>query len=243
VEVLEGCKSNKYFLGKEKKLMANHPDGSFNRDDLPEIKGASPDEAGKPNGSGGANETHMGGSVFDPARWKTTGDTRLDPNAKIRPATLSKVEVRKPPQDHFVRAHPDPAFNGIFPLYADSEAKRYDPYLIAPEIPLPPQVRVNVKQTRLAVAITDTARLFLWWVAQTGSEWHESGDNAILTAMARWVKVIPEGVGYRLEFPETNLPEPVFPDWPFGEYLARAFKDRYIAEIGHDVIRRLAGKR
>jgi hypothetical protein len=61
--------------------------------------------------------------------------------------------------------------------------------------------------------------------------------------MMRWVKVISDRSGYRLEFPEAVLPEPVFPNWLFGEYLARAFKDRYIDSLEHPVIKRLAGRR
>ena len=187
-------------------------------------------------------QLNSGGGVFDPARWKTPADSRLDPKAKIRPATFSRIEVKKPPPDHYVHVHPNPALNAVFPIYADSESKRYDPYLIAPELSLPHQARVNVKQTRLAVTVTDTGRLFLWYVSQTGSEFHEAGDNCILTAMERWVKVIPDGSPYRLEPPEARLPEPAFPDWPFEEYLSRAFKDRYVGSIDHDVIRRLAGR-
>jgi hypothetical protein len=201
----------------------------------------------KPNGSAGSTEAqnNIGGGIFDPARWKTPIDARLDPKAPIKPAAFSKVEVKKPPQDHYVHAHPDPAFNGVFPLYSDSEAKRYDPYLIAPELldSLPPQAKVNVKDVRLAVALTDSGRLFLWFIAQTGSEWHESGDSAILTAMTQWVKVISDGSGYRVKDPEVQLSEPVFPNAPFAEYLMRAFKDRYIDNLEHPVIRRLAGIR
>jgi hypothetical protein len=199
----------------------------------------------KPNGlaTGIEAKTDMDGSTFDPERWKIPTDTRLDPNVKIQSAAFSKIEVRKPPKDHFVHAHPNPAFNGIFPLYADSEAKRYEPYLIAPELSLPPQVRVNVVATRLAVAVTDSGHLFLWYVPQTGSEWHESADSAILLAMTEWVKVIPDGNGYRRESPQVTLPPPDFPAWNLGEYLARAFKTRYIESVDHDVIKRLAGIR
>jgi hypothetical protein len=108
---------------------------------------------------------------------------------------------------------------------------------------LPPQVSVNIKPTRLAVTITDTGRLFLWFVHQTGSEWHDSGDNAILTAMTEWRKVLPDGNGYLLKPPGATPADPVFPDWPFSEYLARAFKDRYIDNLEHPVIKRLAGIR
>ena len=196
----------------------------------------------KPNGNIDT-KTNMDGSIFDPERWKTPADNRLDPNAKIQSATFSKIEVRKPPKDHFVHAHPDPKFNGVFPLYADSEAKRYEPYLIAPGLALPQQVQVNVVETRLAVAVTDSGRLFLWYVPQTGSEWHESADSTILLAMTEWVKVIPDGNGYRRESPQTTLQPPEFPTWDFGEYLARAFKTRYIESVDHDVIKRLAGIR
>jgi hypothetical protein len=190
-------------------------------------------------------QPNMGGGIFDPTRWKTPVDARLDPKAPIKPATFSKIEIKKPPADHFVHVHPNPDCNGVFPLYADSEAKRFDPYLIAPELidSLPPQVRINVKHYRLAAAITDSGRLFLWHVAQTGSDWHEQGDQCILTAMTQWTKVIPDTNGYRQEDPVVQLPEPVFPDWSFAEYLARAFKDRYIDSLEHPVIKRLAGIR
>jgi hypothetical protein len=201
----------------------------------------------KPNGSAGSTDTqsNMGGGIFDPARWKTPVDSRLDPKAPIKPASFSKLEVRKPPADHYVHVHPDPDFNGVFPLYADSLVKRYEPYLIAPELmdTLPPQVKVNVKWVRLAVAVTDTGLLFLWHVAQTGSEFHESGDSCILTTMTVWKKVIPEGSGYRMEPPEVSLADPVFPGWRFEEYLTRAFKDRYIDNLNHEIIKRLRGIR
>ncbi len=100
-----------------------------------------------------------------------------------------------------------------------------------------------MKYVRLAVALTDTGRLFLWFITQTGSEWHESGDSAILTAMTQWVKVVSDGSGYRQDPPEVQQPEPVFPDAPFAEYLRRAFKDRYIDNLDHPVIKRLAGIR
>ena len=198
------------------------------------------------NGSAGSTETqNIGGGIFDPARWKTPIDSRLDPRAPIKPATFSKLEVRKPPADHYVHVHPDPDFNGVFPLYADSLVKRYEPYLIAPELmdTLPPQVRVNVKWVRLAVAVTDTGQLFLWHIPQTGSDWHEQGDQRVMTAMTQWAKVIPDTSGYRQEDPVVQLPEPVFPGWSFAEYLARAFKDRYIDSLEHPVIKRLAGIR
>jgi hypothetical protein len=216
----------------------------LNTEGMPESAAMS---AGNPNGSSATTKTlaNVGGSIFDPARWKTPTDARLDPKAPIKPTAFSKLEIRKPPADHFVHVHPNPDFNGVFPLYGDSEANRFDPYLIAPELidSLPPQVKVNVKYYRLAVAITDTGRLFLYHVAQTGSDWHESGDGCILIAMVEWAKIVPDASGYRVERPEATLPDPVFPDWSFGEYLARAFKDRYIGSLDHEIVKRLRGIR
>jgi hypothetical protein len=225
--------------------MANTFDGKDQPDDAQTQVEQGKQLTGRSEGQSTPTEGqhNLGGGIFDPARWKTLADSRLDPKAKVKPATFSKIEVKKPPPDHYVHVHPDPAFNAVFPLYADSESKRYDPYLIAPGLSLPPQVQVNVKQVRLAVTVTDTGRLFLWYVPQTGSEWHESGDHCILTLMERWGKVISDAGFYRLEFPEASLPEPVFPDWSLNEYLFRAFKDRYIPSPNHPVIRRLAGGR
>jgi len=222
-------------------MPTSNPNGSIPTPEMPRIVAANP------NGSTGNIATPtIGNAVFDPARWKTPIDARLDPTATAKPQSLVKIEVRKPPADHFVHAHPDPAFNAVFPLYSDSLAKRFDPFLIAPELTLPPQAQVNVRPTRLALAITDSGRVFLWHVAQTGSDWHESGDSAILVAMTRWVKVIPESSGYRVEYPQVNLPDPSFPDRSFEEYLRQTFggePNRYIASLDDPVIKRLAGIR
>jgi hypothetical protein len=64
-----------------------------------------------------------------------------------------------------------------------------------------------------------------------------------MAAMVDWVKVIPDERGYRREYPQVTLPPPVFPDWSFEEYLSRAFRDRTINTLDHEIIRRLAGIR
>ncbi len=231
----------------EEKSICEHQSAGQETPDTEVILEPAKASAVNPDGSPATTKTqnNVGGSIFDPARWKTPTDARLDPKAPIKPTAFSKLEIRKPPADHFVHVHPNPDFNGVFPLYGDSEAKRFDPYLIAPELidSLPPQVKVNVKYYRLAVAITDTGRLFLYHVAQTGSDWHESGDGCILIAMVEWAKIVPDSSGYRVERPEASLPDPVFPDWSFGEYLARAFKDRYIGSLDHEIVKRLRGIR
>jgi hypothetical protein len=219
---------------------------TVNDKDLTLQEGTRPEGSNQDSTQAVSGGTNVGGGKFDPKRWKTPVDARLDPNRKTKPVTFSKIDVRKPPADHYVRVHPNPEFNGVFPLYSDSEAKRYDPYLIAPELIdlLPPQVKVNVKYVRLAVGITDMGHPFLWYVAQSGSGFHESGEEAILVTMTRWAKVIPDTNAYRLEYPQIELPDPVFPDWPFEEYIARRFsKDRYIEDLSHPVIKRLAGIR
>jgi hypothetical protein len=61
--------------------------------------------------------------------------------------------------------------------------------------------------------------------------------------MTVWKKIIPEGSGYRMESPEASLADPVFPGWRFEEYLTRAFKDRYIDSLNHEIIKCLRGIR
>jgi hypothetical protein len=203
------------------------------------------EKSAKPNGS--APEVEPDWMDFDTEQWRSTTDVRLDPERPV-PAACAKVVACKPPKDDFVRAHPDPAFSIIVPLYTETSAlygnRRSEPYLLKPGLPLSSAVVPNIEPTRLTVSITGRGRVFLWTIKQSGNLWHASAENILMEAMRTWVKVIPDldEQAYRFEVPEAKLAEPTFPDLKLEEYLQRAFKSRFIRSIDHQVIQRLAGR-
>ena len=48
--------------------------------------------------------------------------------------------------------------------------------------------------------------------------------------------------GYEVFQAQGNLPDPVWPDQPFGYLLRTAFKDRFIKTLDHPMLRRLRGE-
>jgi hypothetical protein len=90
--------------------------------------------------------------------------------------------------------------------------------------------------------------LFLWPVRLPGEdgrqlEWHRSGFEAVEMAMKTWVKIQANmGLGaYEVYEASGNLPEPEWPDKPFEELLKTAFKERFIKDMDHAVLKRLRG--
>jgi hypothetical protein len=63
-------------------------------------------------------------------------------------------------------------------------------------------------------------------------------------AMKGWVRVVANmGLGgYDVFQASGALPDPDWPDVPFREYLRLAFKDRYIDNRDHPILRRLRGE-
>jgi hypothetical protein len=61
-------------------------------------------------------------------------------------------------------------------------------------------------------------------------------------ARTKWVRVNAVGQGYKVQLATGKLPEPEWPDTPWGEILLRAFKGRYVTSLDDPVCKDLRGE-
>lgn len=185
-----------------------------------------------------------GPDPFDPASLRLTQD--FSASVGVKKALLT-VPVRKPDKSWFVRVHPDAAYRlqtAVIELKEDREV-----YLVAP--PLWPELgaEATFKPKLLATAVNRQGVAFLWEVNLPradgrADEWSRTALEALDMASKQWVRVMANMSlgGYEVYTASGELGEPVWPAMPFKELLKIAFKDRYITDRLHPVLRRLRGE-
>jgi hypothetical protein len=159
---------------------------------------------------------------------------------------LTRVPVRRPRKQEFVRCHPDAAMTLAVTLHVDDDDGKA--YFVAPS--MRGVLADNVKPTLLQLSIMRNGTLFIWPLTIPSAEggggrsWHESGLKAKEIAKTQWIRVLPDKTrnGYRVFAAEGTLAEPVWPeDKTFNELLEIAFADRIIMTQDHPVVRKLRG--
>jgi hypothetical protein len=194
----------------------------------------------------GSTETKQEPSVeqdpFDPAR------LRLPQNfgemVGVKKALLT-VPVRKPNRQDFIRVHPSEDYRletAVLELKDERETYLVDPALCSE---LPGEIVPKVQFT----TINRQGVLMLWPIRLPGEdgrhdEWNRSALEAAQMAQSRWVRVAPNLYlgAYEVYEAVADLPEPDWPELSFQEILRIAFKDRFITDLNHPVIRRLRGE-
>lgn len=119
-------------------------------------------------------------------------------------------------------------------------------YLVAPN--LWTELPNEIKPTILFTTISRQKVLALWPIRlpdESGrrNEWNQSALEAAQLAMRNWVRVVPNmGLGgYDVYEAAGNLSEPEWPDLSLQQIVEIAFKGRYIDNLEHPVLKRLAG--
>jgi hypothetical protein len=91
--------------------------------------------------------------------------------------------------------------------------------------------------------------VFLWEVNLPrpdgrADDWSRTALEALDMAGTKWVRVVANmGLGgYDVYTASGDLPDPTWPDLPFKDLLRIAFKDRFITDRSHPVLRRLRGE-
>jgi hypothetical protein len=162
---------------------------------------------------------------------------------------LTKISVKKPDRQSFVRVHPDPAYQLQTSLLEFKEEDRVrEFYLVGPGALA--SCASEVVPMELHLAITRFGTPFIWPVRLPNpdgrdNEWHQSAREAVLQAQEAWVRMSSnmEARGYDVFKATANIPDPTWPDKPLNEILAIAFKGRIILTPDHDVLQRLAGEK
>lgn len=184
-----------------------------------------------------------GPDPFDPAALRLTQDYAS--TGGVRKVLLS-VPVRKPDKSWFVRVNPDEQYRiqtNVIELKEERET-----YLVArslwPELATEPTFRPKL----LATAINRQNVLFIWEVNlpkdDKVDDWTRTALEGINRATTTWVRIaanMPLGA-YDLYEAQGELSEPEWPTTPFNELLRIAFKNRYIDDLDHPVLRRLRGE-
>jgi hypothetical protein len=184
-----------------------------------------------------------GPDPFDPARLRLSQDFSASIGVKKQ---LLTVQVRKPDKSWFSRAHPSADYRlqtAAIEIKEDREV-----YLVAKSLWPELAAEVTFKPKLLVLAINRQGNPFLWEVNLPRSDgrsdnWSRTGLEAIDLATKQWVRVVANLSlgGYEVYTATGELSEPTWPDQPFNELLRIAFKDRYITDLAHPVLRRLRG--
>jgi hypothetical protein len=157
---------------------------------------------------------------------------------------LTTVPIRKPGPQDFFRVHPSSKYRETL---AFVELKEDREVYIA-NLAAVPELQAEAYIATLFTAITRTNVLFMWPVRVPAADgrvngWHQSAAAAAQHAMRSWIRIKANMAlgAYEIFEAESSIPDPDWPDLPFGAIYRIAFKDRLIAAPDHPVIKRLRG--
>lgn len=158
---------------------------------------------------------------------------------------LTSIPVGKPDPQTFFRVHPDPIYRvetGVLEHRMDRET-----YLV--DRSLWPELRSEIIPKVLYTVLTRQATLSIWAVRLPKSDgrldnWNRSAHLAAEEAMKGWVRMVSnhDSNSYDVFVPQAHFPEPEWPSITFEEIIQIAFRDRYIRNIDHPVIKILQGR-
>jgi hypothetical protein len=180
---------------------------------------------------------------FDPAGFRISQDFGANLGVKKH---LTTVPKRKPDKASFVRTHPDPAFTlstYVIELKEDQEL-----YLVAPVLWPELASESTFTPKMLVTSVNRQGVLYLWPIRLPGPDgkidsWSRSALEAAEIARTTWVRVQANMSLGAYEVVSSSLTaQPVFPDLSMAEILKIAFKDFYITDLDHPVLRKLRGE-
>jgi hypothetical protein len=178
--------------------------------------------------------------IFDPDRLRLSQNFTDDLGVRA----LLTVPVRKPGKQVFFRTQASPEYRldtAILELKEEREIYLVDRSLL-------PVLGDEVATVTLFTCIDRSGNLFLTPARIPSSdgranEWHISYLRCLELAMEDWIRVQADlrlG-GYHAFTAAAKLPEPQWPDATFKKILGVAFRDRFIRDLDHLVIRKLRG--
>jgi hypothetical protein len=187
-----------------------------------------------------------GPDPFDPAALRLSRDFAASMGVK---KALLSVPVRKPDKAWFIRVHPDEHYRLQTAVIELKEERGGETYLVARSLWPELAAEATFSPRALFTTITRQGVLFFWPIRLPGpdgriDEWSRTALEAADLAAKGWVRVAANmGLGAYDVFQATGqLGEPEWPQAPFSDLLRIAFKDRFINDLNHPVLRRLRGE-
>jgi hypothetical protein len=163
----------------------------------------------------------------------------------VKKATLH-VPVRKPTRSEFFRVHPEETMR--IPVAMIDMKEDREIFLVSPD--LASQMPGEIQPKLLVTAINRQGVLFLWPINLELGEgsirknhWNETARTAADLATKSWVKMSANmSLGaYEVFEASGDIPDPEWPELSFQRILEIAFKDNFITDPNHIVVRKLMG--
>ncbi len=156
------------------------------------------------------------------------------------------VKVRKPNSQEWFRVHPSDNWRlqtTILHLKEENED-----YLVLPN--LRQAVWDEIQPVMLFTAINQYGEVFIWPVRLPKGDgrtdpFMESDMVAAKEAQRKWTRRqwVPENRAHRVLVAKGLTEEPVWPEIAFQELIKKAFKDKFIRDLDHPVLKNLRGDR
>jgi hypothetical protein len=158
---------------------------------------------------------------------------------------LTTVPARKPNRHEFVRVRPGEDWRLETAVFEDRLTR--DVYIV--DRRLWSELGTEIYPVCLFLATNRQGDVFLWPVKLPGPDgrsntWNDSSLAAARLAEQSWIRVTANmAAGMYDTFEATGeLPEPEWPELTFSEILRLCFRDRFIQDIDHPVLRSLRGE-
>jgi hypothetical protein len=184
----------------------------------------------------------VGKEPFDLAKLRLSQDFETAVGSS---KVLTTIPVRKPDPQAWFRVHPDDAFRMETAVLEHREDREI--YLV--ERSLWNDLQSEIVPKVLYTTITRQGNLSIWSVRMPASDgrldnWNRSAQQAAREAMKGWVRMASNrDLGaYDLFVPKAHFPDPNWPSMTFEEILRIAFRDHFIQDMDHLVIKKLQGR-
>lgn len=178
---------------------------------------------------------------FDPSQFAAPPDAEM----MVAQRELVHCRVGRPPKDAFCRAHPDEKMSlEAFILTLESEREQY---LLTPAAAQAiPELARRVRLTR---AITRQQDEFIWVTnpvptsGKDNSYW-VSNRKALEMAKTQWIRMQSNQAAkaYDVFTSQVKIPEPVWSERPFADFLRAGFGEHRIDDPSHPLILRILGR-
>ncbi len=164
------------------------------------------------------------------------------PGAKKLWTTIS---VRKPSKTEFFRVLDDDNYTA--PMAIIELKEENETYLIHPE--LYPDLGEFIAPVQVCVAMTRMGAMMIWCPKlpqERRNSWHDTAMHALELARSKWIcmRANMHAGCYEILEATGKLPEPEFPteDLTFTRMIEIAFRDFYVDNLDHPLVKRLSGQ-
>lgn len=158
---------------------------------------------------------------------------------------ITRIPVRKPGKQEFIRVNADEKYQITAGVIEDKTER--ETYLVDPN--MFDELTGEWIPVRIVTAMSRQGVLMLWPLKLPREDgrsnpWHETAMEAADIAKNKWVRVSANmDLGaYEVFKAVGELPDPEWPEMSFKKMIKIAFKNNYIENVDHILVKRLRGQ-